>query len=270
MGNLKLNEFKKKVKHMRFGICERLDNLEMVEHAGADYLECPVVGLNEFTDEQLMDFSKRLKKSKIKCEVFSVLFPGATIPLIGEDADIHKIKLYLNQTFQRVAIFEPKIIVFGSGGARKCPQSFSAIKAHEQLIEVCYCMAQIAELYDITIAIEPLNKMETNMVNTLAQAIEIVEEVDSPNFKMMADFYHMLTENEPASEILKCKTMLVHTHIATKLERKCPQALDKDTFTSFFKALNQIGYNNRLSIEAKMDNLDHQLLAAFDLFRSYD
>ena len=254
---------------MRYGVCASNEKLEAVQRSGADYIECTVVGLNALSDEQLNDFVNQLKVTNMNCEALAVLFP-ATVKLVGSDANINEIKEYLCQTFKRLSIVQPKIIVFGSGGARHCPDDFPREKALEQLIEVCRAAAEAAKPYNITIAFEALNYSETNIINTLAEANEIVKTVNAPNFCLTADIYHMLMNGEPATDITTYADNIAHVHIAAKDTRACPELADKDMFAPFFQALSDIKYDNRLSIEGKVSDLENQLPIAFELFRSFE
>jgi sugar phosphate isomerase/epimerase len=46
-------------------------------------------------------------------------------------------------------------------------------------------MALVAQRHGITVAIESLNRTETNFLNTLAEVTEVVRNVNHPNFGSM-------------------------------------------------------------------------------------
>jgi len=253
---------------MKFGICTGHEQLQAVERAGGDYIECNVVNLNQLDNTQLINFSNQLKSGRIKTECMCVLFPR-TISLIGDNVDINEIKDYLSNTFKRLSILEPKIIVFGSGASRKRPEDFCPDKAYEQLITTCRIITEQAAPYNISIALEPLNKTETNMINTIPEAVKLVKAVNKPGFKMIADLYHMQQEDEPASVLSECKDILIHTHIATKTLREAPKHSDKAVFAPYFDMLKKIGYNGRMSIEGKIEDGDNHLTEAFKVLHSF-
>jgi sugar phosphate isomerase/epimerase len=118
-------------------------------------------------------------------------------------------------------------------------------------------MAPIAEEHNIDIALEPLNSKECNFINSVAEGGEIVKDVNHKNFRLMADFYHMMMENESPGIILKYKDQLCHVHIAEKTGRSAPGVNNED-FTPYFKALKNIGYNGLISIECNWTNLEEQ------------
>ena len=83
-------------------------------------------------------------------------------------------------------------------------------------------MAPLAEKYGITIAVEPLNRGETNFINSLAEGVEIIEAVKSPRVRLLCDIYHMLKEDESPDEIVKYGKHIVNCHIAEKEKRTPP------------------------------------------------
>jgi sugar phosphate isomerase/epimerase len=236
---------------MRFGLCCGMEELKKTIESKADYIECRVVDLMKIPETELLSFGDELKNSPIQCEVLSVLFPGREIPLAGEDADMNKVEQYINHVLDTLyPLFKPEIVVFGSGGARSCPDGFDREKAHNQLIEAGKTLAQAAEKYNVTVALEPLNLKESNMVNSITEAVDIVKKVNRPNFKITADIYHMMMGDEPPDVLYPCEGLIAHTHIATNKTRLYPQEADRAVLTPYFKALREIGYNKRMSIEA--------------------
>ena len=119
-------------------------------------------------------------------------------------------------------------------------------------------MAPIAGKYGVVISLEPLNSRETNFINNLTEGLKIVRSVDHPNFRLLADFYHMLRENESPDVIIEAGDLLYHCHIAEK-ENRTPPGTAGDDFIPYFKALKQIGYNGKISIECRWENFKEQL-----------
>ena len=122
-------------------------------------------------------------------------------------------------------------------------------------------MGPIAKKYNITVTVEPLNTLECNLINSLAQGAEIVRLTDHPNIQLLADIYHMLKENEPPQEILKVAPLLKHCHIAEKTDRYFP-GKNRQDFTPYFSALKQINYSGAISIEGRWDNFNEDLKTA--------
>ena len=253
---------------MRFSLCTEPENLASLINAKADYIECTVTGLNERTDEELATFSAELAKNNFRCETLAILFPGGRIPLVGDNADLAGAEAYVENAFARIhGAIKPEVIVFGSGGARRCPEGFNKETALGQFVEAGQVVAQAAQKYGITIALEPLNKDECNLINSVAEGLAIVKRVNRPNFRILADFYHMLRGDEPPEALLQCEGILAHTHIAAKEGRRYPQAGDKEELVPYLNMLKKIGYNGRVSIEGRGEMVE--LGAAFEVLREW-
>ena len=136
-------------------------------------------------------------------------------------------------------------------------EGFCHQAAKQQFIQLCKRLAPIAQRYNVTIVIEPLNSGETNFINTLSEGAAIVRAVNHPNIQLLADIFHMKRENEPASSIITYGAYLRHVHIAEK-ENRTPPGITGDDFTEFFRALKQIGYTGNIAIEVRFEDFETQ------------
>lgn len=228
-----------------------IKKLELIAKAGFDYAEVALNGLAECSEEEYTAFIKAVKENKIPCEAANCLFPG-TLKLCDETFDENAIENYLEKAFKRAKETGIKTVVFGSGGSRKIPGVFPREKAVIQLEKVCKdYLEPIAEKYGITVVIEPLNKNETNIFNSVAEVAEFVARLGLKNVKCLADSYHMDMENEPYSNVKLAGNNLKHTHIANPEGRVMPFATDNNNYDAFFNSLKEIGYAERMSVEAE-------------------
>ena len=250
---------------MRFGLCTGPENLELAGRLGFDYIECAVTAVEAMSDEDFASFGLKVNKSTIKPERFNVLFPG-TINLVGPKADSAAISAYLEKALARVKSLGGKAVVFGSGRSRAFPPEMAYSDAFRQLINVTRLIGQAAEKNNITIVIEPLNKGETNCINSVREGAMLQAAVDHPSVELLADLYHMLKENEPFENITSAGK-LKHTHIALLEGRAFPTFLHNDV-KSFLDALKQINYDGTMSIEGKPVDLEKDAVAALKVLRS--
>ncbi|MDO4324762.1 MAG: sugar phosphate isomerase/epimerase family protein [bacterium] len=253
---------------MRFGICTGLENLELVEKLGFDYIEPQVSKIAEYTQEEFDSWKEKLAQAKISCETFNVLFPG-TIHCIGEEYDEDTLVEYLNRALARVEELGGEIVVFGSGKQRSCPDYVPFEEGVRQLVYVYRLVGEIAAKYHLTVVIEPLNRTETNMICTMAEGAMLAGMVDLPNVKLLADYYHVAKDNDPISDISRIGN-LAHTHIATKEGRRYPLQKEGDQFDEFFKQLKGIGYEGRVSIEGGTDCMEEDAKKALAFLRELD
>lgn len=110
---------------------------------------------------------------------------------------------------------------------------------------------KIAEETGTTIFLEPLNRYQDHMLNTLAQAKEYIEKNNLKHTKIMADFYHMNIEEDGLSEALhEYRDYVGHIHIADN-HRYQPGSGAID-FQKHFEQLKKDGYEGYLVFECRV------------------
>lgn len=246
----------------RIGVSTGLTNNGILFTAGYSFVEENVKGfLAPLEDETVFQAKLALlKESKLPVEACNSFLPG-NLKCVGP-APLHDdILKFADTAFRRAQMAGVKTIVFGSGGARSIPADFSKDEAQKQFISLCKKLAPIAEKYNVVISLEPLNTKECNFVNSVAEGGVIVEAVNHKNFRLLADFYHMLRENETPANLTKYGHLLYHTHIAENVGRTAP-GVNKEDFTPYFKALKESGYQGRMAIECSWKNIGEQAAPA--------
>jgi D-psicose/D-tagatose/L-ribulose 3-epimerase len=110
-------------------------------------------------------------------------------------------------------------------------------------------IAKHAQKQGITIALEPLNRFETDFINTADQALKMVNDVGSPNLKVHLDTFHMnIEEKDQAAAIKKVGKLLAHVH-ACGSDRGTPGG-DHIAWPQIVKALRSIKYDGDVVIES--------------------
>jgi D-psicose/D-tagatose/L-ribulose 3-epimerase len=110
-------------------------------------------------------------------------------------------------------------------------------------------VAAHAESCEVRLAIEPLNRYETSVLNTVAQALELVDAVDSPACGLLLDTYHMNIEERDLAEAIRVAgPRLYHLHACAN-DRGAPGA-DHIDWPAIAGALAAIGYAGAVSIES--------------------
>ncbi len=115
----------------------------------------------------------------------------------------------------------------------------------ETLVEV----GRIAADSGVVLGLEPLNRFETDMVNTVDQALSIVREVGSPSLKIVLDTFHANIEEKdiPASVRKIGKELLCHVQ-GNESDRGTPGTGHLE-WEGIRDALVEIGYNGAVVIE---------------------
>jgi len=139
---------------------------------------------------------------------------------------------------------------------------------HKARDRVWYTRAgDIAKAKQMVIGIEPLRKQESNIINTGAEALRLVSEVNHPQVKMIIDYYHLRVEKEDPEIVRTARNQIVHLHFANPSGRLWPKLADEDAeYQRFFSILKQINYTGGLSIEGT-GTFENDAAASLSFFR---
>ena len=100
-----------------------------------------------------------------------------------------------------------------------------------------------------TIAFEPINRFETDFLNTCEQGLAMIEDVNHSALKLHLDTFHMnIEEKNPAAAILQAGGLLGHFH-ACGSDRGTP-GNDHIDWKPIAAALKAIRYNGDVVIES--------------------
>jgi sugar phosphate isomerase/epimerase len=114
---------------------------------------------------------------------------------------------------------------------------------------------KVAGETETTIFLEPLNRYQDHMINTLSDARRYIEENGLKNVKIIADFYHMNIEEDDISTALhQNRDLIGHIHLADN-HRYQPGSGSLD-FKKYFKQLKEDGYEGFLTIECRVRGND--------------
>jgi sugar phosphate isomerase/epimerase len=128
-------------------------------------------------------------------------------------------------------------------------------------------VAPVAQDHGVTVAVEPLNRTQCNVLTTLDECARLVTEVAHPALRLLVDAYHLMRDNDSYEDIVRHGSLLVHAHLATVPHGLAPGAEPCD-FAPFFASLAKAGYNGRVSVEGRFANPGAELPAALKLMRA--
>jgi D-psicose/D-tagatose/L-ribulose 3-epimerase len=110
-------------------------------------------------------------------------------------------------------------------------------------------LAGYAEKKGKVVCLEPLNRFETDFINTCDQGMKMIEDVGSPALKLHLDTFHMnIEEKHQGKAIRKAGKLLGHFH-ACGSDRGTP-GNDHINWKPIAKALKKIKYKGDIVIES--------------------
>lgn len=140
------------------------------------------------------------------------------------------------------------VMVLGSGKQRQAVDGVTTQLAIQRLTEGLQHIAPIAALRRVTILMEPLAPQLCNVVNTLAEAMQIVRAVDSPAVQTIFDTHNTAAETRPLDVLIReYLPHIRHVHL-NEMDGRHPGAADFD-FPLVLSTLRRCGYTGWLSVE---------------------
>lgn len=144
------------------------------------------------------------------------------------------------------------------GGSHFCGVIYSAMKKYmepvtpEGLESSRRAIAKVADHAaerGVQVALEVVNRYETNVLNTARQAIEFVGRIDRPNLGIHLDTYHMnIEESDMFAPVLDAAPQLQYVHIGES--HRGYLGTGSVDFDTFFKALGRIDYDGPIVFES--------------------
>jgi sugar phosphate isomerase/epimerase len=240
---------------MKFGICTDVGNSPAMRAAGWDFVE---ENVQTRLKGRLADADWRgreeVARSALPVLVANCLVPG-DLKIVGPDVDPEALRQYMTNVIRRAAAVGIKTLVFGSGAARNVPIGFDHSAAREQILDFLRMSASLAEQAGVTIVVEPLNRRECNIINTVAEAIQYVLAVDHARVACLVDTYHLWLQEEPVDHVRQAGAAIRHVHVADKNGRLAPGESGQSDYRPVFAALKSIGYAGAISVEGNFPDI---------------
>ena len=124
--------------------------------------------------------------------------------------------------------------------------------SHEQhlvwLAEALDELASRAADHGTTLLIEPLNRYETNLINSVADGAKLIGSLKATNVKLLCDLFHMnIEEPDIAGALSEAGSLVGHVHFADSNRQAV--GFGHTPMSSIIGALRRIGYDGYLSAE---------------------
>lgn len=251
----------------RFGVVLSADRIDQALAAGADYLEPTIAGglVVRAPDGAwtLADaFSGRHYPS------FAVFFPG-DLRLSDPRAPLDPVWEYLDAVLPLVAsVAEPGArIVFGSGAARTIPDDVDRAAAEERFAQVVRGTRNRAAAHVLTIVLEPLNRGETNLISTIAEAVAFLDRHGIDEVPIVADLFHITVEGEPLASVREHADRIGHVHLSDGDRRHV--GAGGQPWRELLELLDAAGYPGNASLECTWgDDPEAEMRTSLGLLRS--
>ena len=218
---------------------------EIKEH-GFDGAELPLFDPSTFP---AVDLRRGLEANGLESTICCVLTGGTNI--ISDDAAVRaRTRTHMENVVKAAAEVGAKMIAgplyspvgYLPGRRRNADEWKWAVDCYQSL-------GPVLSEYEMTIAIEPLNRFETYFLNTAADAVQLCEEIDHPNVGILFDTFHANIEEKDIGQAYRSiGRHLKHVHTCEN-DRGIPGSGHVE-WNSVFAALRDLKYDGWLTIES--------------------
>ncbi len=209
-------------------------------------------GVEEISAEKRQELLKTIKENGLVCAGLHWLLapPPHGLHFTTPDATIRqKSVAYLNALIDFCGDLEGEVMIFGSPKQRKT-EGISVTDAKKYFAEGLAAVAEHAQQRGVKILVEHLDHTQTDVVNTLAEAKALVDEVNRPAIQMMFDFHNTPDETEPFHVLIeKFYKNIEHVHVQEMDGKYLGTGNAVTDFVQGFQTLKNLGFDKWVSLE---------------------
>jgi sugar phosphate isomerase/epimerase len=250
---------------MRLGVYTSVDDSAAVKATGWAFVEENVqTFLQGAVPDREWRGADRAAAAVLPVPAANRLVP-AHLKLTGPEASLDKLRAYITPVLERAGRVGTTTLVFGSGAARTYPAGFDRDAAKRQILDFLRMALPVAQRNGVTLVAEPLNRGECNIMNSVAESMEYVRELDHPNFQCLVDSFHLWLENEPLANLRAAMPWIRHVHVSDVRDRLPPGLSGGgEDYRSFFAVLREAGYAGMITVEADTFDIPRDGQRVFD------
>lgn len=219
-----------------------------VREWGFDVIELPVEQPGDWDPQRAAELLDRLG---LEATVCLVMPPGRE--LVGTDpATVGNTQDYLRHCVDVAATVGSPVIAGPAYASVGRTWRMDENERQELFTELQVNLAPVVH-YAVTrgvrLAIEPLNRYETSLINTVAQGLEAIDGLPNEGCGLALDTYHLnIEESDPPAAIRAAGSRIAHVQVCAN-DRGAPGA-DHLDWPALLSALADAGYVGPLCIES--------------------
>ena len=176
--------------------------------------------------------------------------PPAGLHFTTPDEAVRRVAVdYLRQLIDFCADLEGEVLVFGSPQQRST-DGISVDEAKKYFIDGLAKVADHADRRGVRLLVEHLDRGQSDVVNTLAEARQLVAAVGHPAIQMMFDFHNTADETEPLEALIRqFFDSICHVHVQEMDGRYLGTGNADPGYVRAFQALKDLRYSGWISLE---------------------
>jgi D-psicose/D-tagatose/L-ribulose 3-epimerase len=227
------------------------ETLSLIDHAktlGFDIIEICIEDPDTIDPPSIRSRLERVGLEATVCGAF-----GPSRDLSAEESEIRENGIsYLERCVEIAETLGSRTVVgpmYSAVGKTRMLEPPERAKQWGLAVESLQQAADFAAYHGVTLGIEPLNRFETDLVNTVEQGLRMVGDIDRPNVGLLLDTFHMNIEEKDIPAALRSAGRHIVEFHACSSDRGTPGE-DHLPWPEIVDALRDVDYRGPVVIEA--------------------
>ncbi len=223
--------------------------IKKVSRIGFDILEFQAQPLLEMSDDHIRDLRKQADDCGIELTYSLGLDPAYDVSSLDEAKRLGGVK-YLQDIIRKMHIAGGTLLSGVSYAGWGCPNVIMEDKRPylDQSVKSMKEIIKVAEDCGVTYCVEAVNRFETCIINTAAEALDYIARVDSANIGVLLDTYHMNIEESNIGDAIRLVGDRLTSFHTGENNRTAP-GRGHLNWDEIFGALADINYKGRIVSE---------------------
>ena len=221
---------------------------EKVAQLGYDAIEIAVEDPKQIDAEKVAAALRKYNLTAVVCGAF-----GSSRDLTSNDPAIHQECFdYIEACLKLCNQWDTNFLagpMYSAVGKRRMLSPVDRKKEWDLAVKNVRIACEMAAQHHCQLAIEPINRFESDLINSAADVCQLVKEINHPAAKISLDSFHMnIEEKNPLEAILQAGENLIHMQISEN-HRGIP-GTGITPWNDYANGLNKINYQGMISLES--------------------
>ena len=227
---------------------ETVDLFPKIKSMGYDAVEIPVEYPEKINAKKVKEALDRHELDAIVCGAF-----GPSRDLTNDDPAVHENCFnYIIQCLDLCNEWNAKFLagpMYSAVGKARMVSAEQRKIEWERAVSNLHKVSKLAHERSLEIALEPLNRFESDLINTAEDVMRLIKDVNHPAAKVLLDGFHMaIEERDLEKAISSVGDKLIHVQVSENY-RGTP-GTGQTPWESFKRGLTKINYQGVVSIES--------------------
>ena len=267
--------YKTAISNIAWGNVDEEPYLDYVASRGLHGIElAPSVRWEEpvnTSEKERCGYRKKIESFGLKIiSLHAILYTRSDLRIFGTEEQRIETSEYIINLASLAATLGCNLMILGSPRNRSIG-NMEYEEANKIAANFFHKIANKISEYGVILCIEPLSKNESDYINNSLEGVNLVKNINHPNFRLMLDIKSMYLEGEKYENAFKeSESYIEHIHINDP-GNKPPGSTGVD-HSIIASALRQCSYDNALSLEVgrssgePMDNVQKSIDVLLEIY----